>query len=359
MAQRNRISTEVKERLVRAFEEPTEDYLQIADTLGVNRSTARGIIARYVREGRVQELARGGPNNAKVDEEMRECLNEIIDEKGMLTLREINTSLRARLPNKPQVHERTIARTLDGMLIILKDKRPMPSDRTRPDVIQSRYEYASWFLNIGVESHCVFIDECGYNIWTARSNGRTAMGERAYRQVCGQRGRNVTVVLAISARTGLVQYTAEVGGMNNQRFNDFLVQTRQRLPTNDRVVFIYDNTPARNVNHPGNSEFKPLPPYSPFLNIVEESFSYLKAAIKAYISSPDQQRLLGNREEARRRGLPLGEFRKTLLLEAITRNLKILITQEKCMQWYNHMQTYLLRCVNREEIEGKIKTEQD
>ncbi len=39
--------------------------------------------------------------------------------------------------------------------------------------------------------NCVFIDECGYNVGTARSHGRARLGERAYRQVCGQRGQRL------------------------------------------------------------------------------------------------------------------------------------------------------------------------
>ena len=77
--------------------------------------------------------------------------------------------------------------------------------------------------------HCVFIDECGYNIWTARNHGRARQGERAYRQVCGQRGRNVTVALAVSPVNGLVFHSTYIGGMNAPRFNDFLAQTRQHL----------------------------------------------------------------------------------------------------------------------------------
>ena len=40
--------------------------------IGVNRSTARGIVARYMREGRIAERQRGG--SVRVDEEMKECL---------------------------------------------------------------------------------------------------------------------------------------------------------------------------------------------------------------------------------------------------------------------------------------------
>ena len=41
---------------MRGFEDEKEDYLVVTDTLGVNRSTARGIVARYTeRAGRDHE----------------------------------------------------------------------------------------------------------------------------------------------------------------------------------------------------------------------------------------------------------------------------------------------------------------
>ena len=75
---RNRISNEIRRRIVRAFEDPAEDYLSVADTLGVNRSTARSIVATFLREGRVDERPRGGRNNVRVDNQMKDCINEIL-----------------------------------------------------------------------------------------------------------------------------------------------------------------------------------------------------------------------------------------------------------------------------------------
>ena len=94
-----------------------------------------------------------------------------------------------------------------------------------------------------------------------------------------------------------------------------------------------------------------LPPYSPFLNTVEQAISSLKAAIKADISHPEIQRLMDNRDEARARRIPLGDFRTQQLLEALHRNIDT-VTAAKCDQWYRLMQTYLPRCLNREVIEG-------
>ena len=156
-----------------------EDYLTVAATIGVNRSTARSIVARYLREGRIAERPRGGANHVRVDDEMRNCLNDILNENYLLTLAQINQELRQRLPRKPTIHDRKVAK------------------------------------------------------------------ER-------------------------------------------LSQARLNLDLNDHVIFIYDGTPAH--NHPvipgPNSELKKLPPYSPFLNIVEQAISALKAVLKVDIRRP-------------------------------------------------------------------------
>ena len=62
-------------------------------------------------------------------------------------------------------------------------------------------------------------------LWTAGSYGQAAVRERAQRQVCRQRGRNVTIVIAVCPRAGVVHRSAQIGGMTAQRFQDFLVQT--------------------------------------------------------------------------------------------------------------------------------------
>ena len=94
-----------------------------------------------------------------------------------------------------------------------------------------------------------------------------------------------------------------------------------------------------------------LPPYSPFLNIVEQAISALKAAIKADISCPDIQATTDDRDEARRQGIPLGEYQQRILLEASQTNMNT-ITAAKCAGWYRFMQAYVPRCLHREHIEG-------
>ena len=73
-----------------------------------------------------------------VSDEMRQCLEDIINENCVLTLSQIK--LRRRLPAKSLIHDRTVARNLEGMLFLVKLVRPVPADRNRRDVLQRRQE---------------------------------------------------------------------------------------------------------------------------------------------------------------------------------------------------------------------------
>ena len=45
---------------------------------------------------------------------------------------------------------------------------------------------ATSFMRHAVVDHSIFVDKCGFNIWTARSHGQARMGEKACGQVCGR-----------------------------------------------------------------------------------------------------------------------------------------------------------------------------
>ena len=70
------------------------------------------------------------------------------------------------------------------MLFRVELARPLPADKNRLNVIQKRVEYGNWFIHLAIVRHCMFVDECGYNIWTARSHRRASIGEGTYRQLC-------------------------------------------------------------------------------------------------------------------------------------------------------------------------------
>ena len=50
MQQRNMVLPKQQQRILQPFEDFNEDCLTVAGTIGVNRSTVRRIVARYLRE---------------------------------------------------------------------------------------------------------------------------------------------------------------------------------------------------------------------------------------------------------------------------------------------------------------------
>ena len=68
-----------------------------------------------------------------VDDEVRQCLQDIISEKCVLTQSYscmTNEELKRRLPAKRLIHDRTVAPNLERMLFRVKLVRPVLADRT-------------------------------------------------------------------------------------------------------------------------------------------------------------------------------------------------------------------------------------
>ncbi|XP_030846747.1 uncharacterized protein LOC115926220 [Strongylocentrotus purpuratus] len=355
------ISNTDRGRLAEAFDNQ-QDYLQLADTLGINRSTARSIVATYVDTGRVQKLPRGGARNVKMDVDMRNHLENIIDANPLLTLRQMKESLAHNLPDKPAVSTSSVARALDGMMLTLKMAEDVPDARNAPRVVEQRLEYAEWFLEHGVLGNCVFIDETGYNVWTRRTRGRAPRGVPARRVVHGQRGRNCNVTFAVSAAIGLVHHRIAFETVTRERFEDFLAETvaecNQMFPADEPIYLIYDNArPHVRAQLPDGAnpiiQTKRLPPYSPFLNMTEMTHSAFKAAVKRTLAQPAWQLRVGDRQAAQDAGINLHvqQWRCDILRDAALQNIDA-ITPGKCTQWYNHSQTYLPRCLASQHIDG-------
>ena len=105
----------------------------------------------------------------------------------------------------------------------------------------------------------------------------------------------------------------------NDTFTEFLMNnTAQQLNDEKTHYLIYDGAPShRGVAHLlYDIHVKTLPLNSPFLNPVEKAISCLKTIIKANISRPHIQLRMNNRQAARNALLPLGEFRKQVLIIA-------------------------------------------
>ncbi|XP_038570800.1 uncharacterized protein LOC119900112 isoform X2 [Micropterus salmoides] len=118
----------------------------------------------------------------------------------------------------------------------------------------------------------LFLDEAGFNLQKRR--------QRAITEVPGQRGGNITLCAAMGLE-GLVHQQAVLGSYNTQRLltfleelKDILLDRQQHHPSFGTMYTSTEQTKSEwfttNSNHFLNVC---LPPYSPFLNPIEEFFS--------------------------------------------------------------------------------------
>ena len=198
--------------------------------------------------------------------------------------------------------------------------------------------------------HRIYVDETGFNLWTKRAYGRAPRGERVNRVVRGQRGNNITVIVAISDSVGVLYYEIKEGGVNKDKFSDFMMSLSAVLGEEEAVV-ILDNAPChRGVqNRFPDLSIKFLPPYSPFLNPIEECFSVFKAYLKHRLNDPSSGNL-DNAAAARREGIPMYQRRIQQLRAAVHDTLQPSMTREVVHANYQHSNTYLMSCLQGNDI---------
>lgn len=186
----------------------------------------------------------------------------------------------------------------------------------------------------------IFIDEVGFNLAKRRQRGRNVIGQRAIVEVPGQRGGNITMCAAINHQ-GILHHHSTLGPYNTAHLITFLDTLHNILtpaeqmdgPEQPRYVVIWDNVSVHRaalvhnwfIHHPRFSVLN-LPPYSPFLNPIEEFFSAWRW--KVYERKPHERiPLLQAMEEA------CGD-----------------IAAEAYQGWIRHARRYFPRCLARENI---------
>ncbi|XP_045925684.1 uncharacterized protein LOC123983470 [Micropterus dolomieu] len=226
-----------------------------------------------------------------------------------------------------------------GNITIIRMKQIYRVERNTERVKQLRYDYVQRVMELEADAmghELLFVDEAGFNLSKTRRRGRNIIGHRAIINVPGQRGGNITMCAAISLN-GVVHHHATIGPYNTAHIIAFLDTLHDMLtvqrPEQTRYVIIWDNVSfhraalVRNwfTDHPFFTALN-LPPYSPFLNPIEEFFSAWRW--KVYDRHPHQQvALLQAMEEA------CGD-----------------IDQASCQAWIRHSRRYFPRCLGLEDI---------
>jgi transposase len=163
----------------------------------------------------------------------------------------------------------------------------------------------------------VFVDESGFHTSMTRLYARAAKGKRAYGKVPRNRGKNTTLIAAITLEGAMGAPMTVEGATDSKAFEAYVEHFLAPTLREGQVV-VLDGLGAhrpkriRELVEARGADLVFLPSYSPDLNPIEEAFSKVKALV-------------------RKEGQRLSEA----LVEAIGRALAA-VTAEDAAGWFAH-----------------------
>ncbi|XP_074596279.1 uncharacterized protein LOC141851433 [Brevipalpus obovatus] len=329
IVKKNSVSDDIRKLVCKKYDSG-ETYGMIAIAVELPYRTVQSIVRSYKRNGHPEKSKNWYRQQSKLGDAGRVFIKKVLDKDCTKTFRYI----RAKLEQKKgiSVSERTIGRAVDSFNYSFKRTSPMPKRRNDPDVIEKRYQYALRFSSFD-ESKIFYLDEAGFNVSMRRRYGRSKKGEKAVSIVPAIRSRNISVSAAISKECLFFYeavdraYNISLFGEFIDQFMDFLDQEgyENRIIIMDNVRFHHADEILQKIESRGHSvEF--LPPYSPFLNPIEEVFSKWKGIVK-------QKNCLNEND----------------LIESIDEASRE-INESNCIAYFQHMKQFLPQCLEREPI---------
>jgi transposase len=191
----------------------------------------------------------------------------------------------------------------------------------KSQIAQERDEEARglwrWLASHSDARRLVFVDESGFHTSMTRLRARAPKGKRAYGKVPRNRGKNTTLIAAITLQGAMGAPMTVEGGTDSAAFEAYVEHFLAPTLREGQVV-VLDGLGAhrpkkiRELIEARGADLVFLPSYSPDLNPIEEAFSKVKALV-------------------RKEGVRLSEA----LVEAIGRALAA-VTAEDAAGWFAH-----------------------
>ncbi|XP_016315793.1 uncharacterized protein LOC107668441 [Sinocyclocheilus anshuiensis] len=266
----------------------------------LSRFSVSTIVRTFREENRIARLPHAGGRTAIFTWEQEAVIVGIVLQDNVIRLREIQERViqdNTHFQGIDSVSISTIDRVLHRNRMRIKQVYRVPFERNSPRVKELRAQYVQTIFDLESLDRphdFIFVDEAGFNLTKRRRRGRNMIGQRAIVEVPGQRGGNVTICAAISNH-GVLHHHVTLGPYNTQHLLRFIanlryilfeqqVQEQQGQELNENpiptYVIVWDNVSFHraaqvrewfNIN--GQFMNLYLPPYSPFLNPIEEFFS--------------------------------------------------------------------------------------
>ena len=158
------------------------------------------------------------------------CDNSLTQKAIMVKLNELGIS----------ISQSKISKVLKEMGYSRKRLTKIPEGRNTEKNLDERRAYTLSMSSIQDES-LVFIDETGFNLHTSLNYGYSPKSQREFRMFPSNKGRNLSVLVAISLR-GVIAYEMVDGPINSELFRNFILnKLYPKLELSENILFM-DNT---------------------------------------------------------------------------------------------------------------------
>ena len=324
---------------------------------GINIRTAQHYIKKYndddERRLPISGRKSGTGRKAKLTDPHSQFLIHYVDEHPEAVLSDIRRTLCEAFPELSISISALHRRLVHKCKLTLKKLQKLPEARNSNRVLKLRKEkIEEWeaISELDYASNCVFIDEAGFNLHTQRNYGRSRKGTPARAVVPTTKGITITILVAIS-QAGVIDISLKkpqavsaskkrkandakamvVSGRVGTRTEHFLAYVSNVMDVLDRhdmkgYYLVMDNapihTPTKVCDLVESRGYKCLylPPYSPFLNPIEEFWSKVKAGVRRNALTADDR--LSNR-----------------ICESVQ-----MVTRADCQAWIRHALSFFARC---------------
>lgn len=196
----------------------------------------------------------------------------------------------------------------------------VPNARISEATREKRYKWVLTYGDLLTPDNVIYVDETSFNMTMSRGRGRSEKGVRAVAQRKVMKNNAISVCAAVSPTEGIIDFRIrekikkeDVGKrLSCNFFKDFIENLIEKHIPNtphyiiadncnqhsakDLNAMILENQPVTEIRDelPPNIQFVFLPPYSPELNPIEQSFNVWKAHIKTLdaLSTDDLQQAI-------------------------------------------------------------------
>ncbi|KAG1576847.1 hypothetical protein G6F46_005497 [Rhizopus delemar] len=286
----------------------------------------------------IEEQPKKNQHLRKLKKEHTKFLEEFTDNNPVVTLDQMVNALSDKFESFSISKSGVDKHLKESCSYTLKRITKTSAKRNSSDVIELRFRAVETWIkdsNISFMQNCIFIDEAGFNLHIVRSQDRSKKGEPAEVVVATTRGPSVSILGAICS-LGVVNVGLKVtkAGTKWKEFMVFLIHVMDVFDKHNLkgCNLFMDNTPIHKPEKITEEISKRgyriiyLPPYSSFLNPIEEFWAKLKTPVRRSPMTDRDNLVVRIREAAEQ------------------------VTPEDCQGWIRHAESFFERCLNKEEL---------